>query len=34
VFLFENGLYLFRFADEATKDEVMGAKIGIWLINH
>jgi hypothetical protein len=27
VFLLENGLYLFRFANEATKDEVMGAKI-------
>ena len=27
VFLLENGLYLFRFANEATRDEVIGAKI-------
>jgi hypothetical protein len=27
VFLLENGLYLFRFADEKTRDDVMEAKI-------
>ena len=30
VFLLENGLYLFRFADEKTRDDVMEAKI--WLL--